>query len=882
MKILILFISLIFFSLLSSAQKNYTIKGKVFVENSKESVASASVFIFYDKDSLKSITDTSGFFSFNRLSATKFTLKVRSLGYKTFVQEYDFSGEILLKIPDIFLKPKAQMLKDVVIKGKINPVTIKEDTLEFNAAAFATVEKARLSELLKQLPGLQISKDGEVTYMGKKLDKMRINGKDFFTGNLKDLMVKLPADLAAKVQIIDDYGDRANFTGIKTGDPSKIVNIVTKDNKNSGRFGSGEFTSGTNKQFGFAGNANFWEDDKQISADLTLSTQDNGAGIANRIGANASYNDKLNKNTVFRSSYRYAGSVSDNESFSNSETLINQGIIYNEDTTKGESDNHTHNISAEISRKKKGKFDRFKLSGNLNNTTSANRRRSLQRGTNIQELDNTSKNSLKAPDLQASFSSGIQIKVGRTIDYTLGYTHKSTTSRENLNDRTTYYNSATSVEDYTLDRSIEEDKKESTFNGGITYTHSLKIDEKNKIRRSISLGYAGNLNKSTNQLSTFSNDQGATVLVDSLSNAFKPSLLNQELKAAYNFSNKGVRYSLGINSMLSSIHIDYENDLANTTRSAFSVNPVVRFLLTKKNNFVMINLSQSVPRFQINQLQAVPDKRNLQRIDIGNPNLEQELSQRLDLTIQTSISQRMLQTSLEGNIIQNKITTNTLVVPDTLGGIRQEIHYLNARQAYTARWNFMVMNLLNDTKNSLNYGASADYSNSVYFSDNIRGLNKSFNFSQSLGLTSNLNRLMMMNYVRLTSTNNSYSIGNENVRKISTWEFNSTINFRINDSYNFGSSFNKKINNGYNFDQQNPFIVSSSISKFVYKKLGAITLGVEDLLNQGNNQQRLVSANRVTDMRNNQVTRYFYLKLRFTLDKFSNIPVNAPVHYIMQ
>ncbi|MNK48162.1 hypothetical protein D3C87_669880 [compost metagenome] len=883
MKILILFASLIFFSLTSSAQKSHKANGRVLSENADQPIGGASVFVFYGKDSLKAITDTSGFFSFNKLPATKFTLKVRSLGYKTFVQEYDFNGESSLKLPDIFLQQEAQMLKDVVIKGKINPVTIKEDTLEFNAAAFATVEKARLSELLKQLPGLQISKDGEVTYMGKKLDKMRVNGKEFFTGNLKDLMAKLPADLAARVQIIDDYGDRADFTGIKTGDPKKIVNIVTKDKKNSGRFGNGEFTGGTNKQFGFAGNANFWEDEKQISTDLTLSTQDNGAGIANRIGANASYNDKLNKNTIFRSSYRYAGSANDNESFSNSETLLNQGIIYNEDTSKGESDNQLHNFSAEIDHREKGKFNKLTLSGNFNNTTNANRRKSLQRGLNIQELNNISTSSLKTTDLQVALSSGYQIKVGRTIDYTIGYGNKRFISRENLNDHTTFYNSKNTLEDYALDRSIEEDKSESTLNGEVTYTRSLKIDEKNKTRSNISLGYSGNLQINANQLLTFSNDLGTPILVDSLSNAFKPLLLNQELKAFYHFSKKGLRYSLGVNSILSSIYIDYESGLNETSRSSLYVNPIFKlFLLNKKTNFI-INFSQSVPPFQINQLQAVPDKRNLQRINIGNPNLKQELNQELQINFQTPILKtRILQFSLEGNIIRNNITTNILLVQDQLNGIRQEIHYLNARSAYNASGNFMVMNLFNDTKNQLNYGASASYSNSVYFTDHIRGLNSSFNFSQNFSFSKNTNRINTLNMIKYDIAKNYYSIGSENIRNVSTLELMSYLNFKINDSYSFVGQFSKKINNGYNFDQQNPFIVSSSINKFVYKKLGTIILGVNDLLNQGNNQQRLVSANRVTDTRSNQVTRYFYLKLRFTLDKFSSRPVNVPVQYMMQ
>src|SRR5690606_10894061 len=115
------------------------------------------------------------------------------------------------------------------------------------------------------------------------LTKLRMNGEDFFTSNVEDFISKLPAGIVDKIQVIDDFGDEANFTGIKSGEPKKMLNIVTKPGMNKGAFGNAGANTGTNDMAGGNANFNLWNKSKQSSGNLNLNTLNNGAGTSSNL-----------------------------------------------------------------------------------------------------------------------------------------------------------------------------------------------------------------------------------------------------------------------------------------------------------------------------------------------------------------------------------------------------------------------------------------------------------------------------------------------------------------------------------------------------------------------------------------------------------------------
>src|SRR6202000_2722273 len=144
----------------------------------------------------------------------------------------------------IVLKTDAHELAGVTIVGTI-PVTLKEDTVQYQASAYKVRENAPLEDLIKKLPGVDVDVNGNVSTQGKQVTKVRINGKDFMGGDVQSALKNLPADVVENIQMIDDYGDQANLTGIKTGDPDKIMNITIRKDKNYGYFGQATVGGGS-------------------------------------------------------------------------------------------------------------------------------------------------------------------------------------------------------------------------------------------------------------------------------------------------------------------------------------------------------------------------------------------------------------------------------------------------------------------------------------------------------------------------------------------------------------------------------------------------------------------------------------------------------------
>ena len=219
------------------AQNSISVRGVV--KNADGNVMSnASVMLYYKggKDTLKTVSNDKGLFSFQNVFPKNIGLIISYIGYKNFSNSYDFSkatGEQM--IYDVVLTPGDNLLQGITLES--NKVQIKEDTVSYLVDSTMYRKNDNVEEVLKKLPGVQVDKDGSVTAQGKQVTKVKVNGKEFFGGDVTTATRELNADMVDKIQIIDDYGDQSAFTGVKDGDPSKTLNIQLKKDKNKGYFG---------------------------------------------------------------------------------------------------------------------------------------------------------------------------------------------------------------------------------------------------------------------------------------------------------------------------------------------------------------------------------------------------------------------------------------------------------------------------------------------------------------------------------------------------------------------------------------------------------------------------------------------------------------------
>ncbi|MEP7236468.1 MAG: carboxypeptidase-like regulatory domain-containing protein, partial [Ferruginibacter sp.] len=261
-KILITF-TVIFLGLATQAQ----VRGTLIDSASLKPIENAVIGLTVKSnpgDTSYTFTDTKGQFRFETVPTSGFSIIIRHMGYWPKAKFVPVNKvEKTIDVGSFVMAQDAKLLSEVVVE--VAAIVIKEDTIEYNASSFKVKEGAVVEDLLKKLPGVQVDKDGNVTAQGKAVTRVKVNGKDFFGGDVKTATKELPANIVDKIQIIDDYGDQATVSGIKDGDPDKVLNIQIKKDKNKGFFGRATAGYGTQDRYQASFNGNYFNNNRQIS-----------------------------------------------------------------------------------------------------------------------------------------------------------------------------------------------------------------------------------------------------------------------------------------------------------------------------------------------------------------------------------------------------------------------------------------------------------------------------------------------------------------------------------------------------------------------------------------------------------------------------------------
>lgn len=216
----------------------FTIEGQV-QDTLGEPLPNATVALLQASDSILvsfALTDEHGIFVFKKVNKGDFLIQCSFLGFHTMSVPADVSTN--LSLPTITLYPNTVSLSEVEIRGERTPIFIKKDTIEYNALAFKTQPGDNVEQLLKRLPGIEVDKEGNVKAMGEDVQKVLVDGKEFFGNDPKVATKNLPADAVDRVQVYDRKSDLADFTGIDDGEREKTINLKLKADKKKGVFGN--------------------------------------------------------------------------------------------------------------------------------------------------------------------------------------------------------------------------------------------------------------------------------------------------------------------------------------------------------------------------------------------------------------------------------------------------------------------------------------------------------------------------------------------------------------------------------------------------------------------------------------------------------------------
>lgn len=842
------------------AQGNKKVSGKV-TDTSNVAISDVNVKLISGKDTLQATTNADGEFSFSKIKADQFVLRATITGYVEFSKNYTFDTEKQLIINDVKLKFAANMLKEVVIKTKPNPIRIMQDTVEYNAAAYQVLEGDNVADLIKQFPGLEIDDEYNVKTMGKEMVKLRINGQDFFTSNVKDFIGRLPAGIVSKIQIIDDFGDEANFTGIKIGEPAKMLNIVTKPGMNKGKFGNAGLNGGTNDQIGSNFIMNLWNDSKQSSANVTYNTSNNGAGKAQNAAIMVTHSQKIGKDLRIGGNY---GNMVNNNAFSSEqaiETLNPLGTFYNNMLSNGNSKSNNHSLNTTLNFNNKKVFLNGNISAGYSDRGNANSSFSNQSGIIRQDLRNINDTKGTAPRINANFNLSKVLKNKRnSFSANFGFSSSKNNTDQNIITNTLYYNKTTQVleKDSLLNRILQTDNINNNVNGGFNYSLGLKKLKDTLARQSFNLSYNISIGQSESQVATtvFDNLNNTPSFVDSLSTHYLSTTINQSAGVNYNFNNKKMRYNLGLNLRPNLLRNNYINLNQIINNNTFNYSPNINFSRTiSKGKTIAVNYSGSNINPSLYQLQPIRNAQNLQNIIVGNPDLKPAFAHNMSssynyVNAKTGIS---VQSGLSLSATQNEIINKIILIPDTLNSLKQETRFENASGNYSLASNYTLNIPIKKNKYSISYSGSFGFSNRAVFITNVKDFNEGINFTQQLNTTIVLKKVNINSTAAYTFSSNSNAF-NQNIINDATMlglgqingaNFFSTHNYRADvnaalrlKNLNISSNinYNYTVNNGElganNFGDIQSLSLSLS-TRATIKKSYRISVNTSKRINNG-------------------------------------------------
>jgi hypothetical protein len=920
----------LFCSFRAAAQTAYSIKGMVADTAAKAKLSNTAVSVLNSKDStLVTFTRAAkdGSFAIGNLHRGNFILLVTYPGYADYVEQFNLdSAKTSHEFGELNMILKSKLLADVLVKGTRAAIKIKGDTTEYNAAAFKIQPNAKVEDLLKQLPGIQVDKDGKITAEGQEVKKVLVDGEEFFGDDPTLVTKNIRADMVDKVQLYDKKSDQATFTGIDDGQKTKTLNIKLKEDKKNGYFGKAEVGDGTDGHYEgqllsnmFKAKQKFsayatvgndgkiglgWQDNQKYGASDNMEFGDNGEiyimGNSDGDGLdsfNGQYNGQgtpLARNGGLHYDSKWD---SDKQSINANYKVGSLGVTGTNNTlSQNDNDQGVFNTNANqtqdnfMFRQKldftyKIKLDttadlKLAVDGTLRNAhTKSNYFTTNTKGAvdtllNINNRNIDNHDDSKIFDASAFYTKKFH-KKGRTISFLASISQKQTNSYGYLKSKTDFYDPQhPNLLDSTqyIDQYKTADIKSSEFKTNLAYTEPLAKDF------SVIVNYGLGLNTGTSNLASFNPSSPGiyTQKVDSLSNNYKLNELSNQTGAIFNW--RGKKLTLNAGTKVSDVNFDQTNEVNSQQLKRNFVDwfPQAN-LVYRIGQQQSINLYYNGSTVQptISQIQPIVVNTDPLNITLGNPNLTPSFNNRFSVFYNSYKIITGQSIFFYGNYSSttNPIVSN-LVTDSTGKTINQYINLGNKKQS-DYEFNIDLDKKLE--KLDMNIGLSLGFNGN----DSFNLSNNQINLTKSITYTTqfHFSKYVEKKYDFRIGFGPNYTFGgsslqsqiNNNGRGFDA-EWNANIYLPAKFQIGTDGSYQwKGKTETFNTDF-NRTLVNASIAKTFLKQDNLkLSFAVNDLLNQNVGFTRSSSANFITQNTYSTIRRYFLLSVSYDFNKMGGV-----------
>ncbi|MXV16955.1 TonB-dependent receptor [Hufsiella ginkgonis] len=902
-----------------------TFTAKVADAGSGQPIEFAAVTLKNSADSTKvfgAVTGSTGQVKLLNIPAGAYNLRVSYLGYRTIERQVRVevtgtdAGTILLDQSGIDLK-------EIAVKGEKAAVTLKKDTLEFNAGSFKTRPDATTEELLKKLPGVEVDKDGNITVGGQRASRLTVDGKDFFGTDPKTATKNLPADAIDKVQIVDSKTQEAKTTGIDDGQREKVLNLTIKKDKKKGWFGNATASMGNTDRYNGYLSANSFSDTRQLAI-LAMSNNVNAAnfsfddlsafsggnigdvfappaggsfsinvnngtttiggsgvfdnaarGIVNTHAGGINYSNEFGKKKNLKVSSSYFTYFSDGvqNKFSDIQDLGKNDILRTTENSLVNSDNFAHRANMKVEYHPDTLTDIFfrpnVIYNHTENVSSRNFQSNYDQGGNL----NAGTQNFKQYNTQPSYFGEF------TALRRLGYQKGSLSVRINgtWTKATSDWNNISALNTFTggnpVTRDINQDADQYTRTQGFTLNGNYARPLGKKWSSNVTYTY--NESNSLADQVTFDYNPVTDkyeVIVPSLTNRFDYTNWNQAARLGFiNTPSKVLNYNFGVSLQQPGLtgKTIFNNGGNEGLLNKDYWNLLPRFSLNynpANNRSLQVNYAETVVMPSAINLQPVQNNTNPLFQREGNPDLQPRKNHRLTLNFNTFKpgTDYYWNGYFAYNVAFDAITNDTRVE----NGV-QYYRPLNVDGNFNINTGsyFGMPTGLKGLRLNLGINVYADHSKN--FISSVANATDRLNLGPNASINYDIADKLNVSY----GTYYGYNKVNNQLKEAQDDSY-LNIGNNLNISYEFIKDFRieTEINHngvtgrpaGYNI---NYFLWNASLVKYFMNRRINVAFRGFDILDQNTNVNRSVFNTRIEDTRYNNLTRYFYLSLTYRLAK---------------
>ncbi len=568
-------------------------------------------------------------------------------------------------------------LGEIVISAK-TAVRIHGDTVSYRVDSFITDPLANTEDVLKRLPGVEVSREGKITIEGKPVNKLFINGKEYFADDLANVIRNLPAEVIEKIQVTDWRDEDAQFTGNKENATEKVVNLQMKKKYSGGVYGRAGAGYGTKGRYQAGLFANYMSGDAlRLTAignannnGVSDVSNDNGGanntswrspGVRTEQRGNFNFSYDRNKKFQLNGAYRFSNNDNYLERSSFRTTYLPaDSLLLQQQDNRQNSGTQQHSLSLRSNYKFSEKTSlRTVLSGRVSNQSSVRNTEDITYEDSTRDViflrrtDATSDRYGSSISVANSFMKGFT-KKGRTllVNLNLGYNGSDVAS---ANDNLNRYFTTPSINEV-RNRS---DETGNSFNSYAGFTYTEPLNEYN----SLSLSYSNNFSRSKSDREVDVATNGVYTRDSIQSRGYENTNINNKIGLNYQYSKEKLAAGAGFETepysrkslLTTGIGNDVEQAGVNYFPKLFA-----RYNISKSSQ-LSLGYNGGITPPSITQLQPIPDYTDSLNIFIGNPQLRPEVSNNISLRYANNDTKtgRNTWAFVQGSWVNSKIINNT-------------------------------------------------------------------------------------------------------------------------------------------------------------------------------------------------------------------------------